>query len=413
MGTWVPAARDGGGRPIERPAAHALCLCVPNARVTFADARWRRSPLPFDPLLSPYLRPSPLHTHTQVILETLDANVRRGRAVAERGHALLLAWCASQRDVEVVRKVLAQVCLANRCSGAAGGIVKGGGSFKRGGGGGFNGDSSSGSDGDADGGDDGGGGGAGPATVVVLCQRSKVKMEAAVLRELPAEARYGTRIVFRQGSPLLPSDLALVSAAAARAVLIVSDQSRPAREADAQSLRAAILVDELGGGRGGGGGGSVGGSGGGGSSGSGGGSVIAGAAPAAAAATGRSGSTPAAGSLSDGASGAPGAPTAAAAAAAAAAMTMARSSFADLFDAPPPPAGAVGAGAAPPPGQDHSSSQDRSAGPRIVVQIKTADALPLVKYACSSRVVALPTGPINAARVRMWSEDLGWSGKAC
>lgn len=35
----------------------------------------------------------------------------------------------------------------------------------------------------------------------------------------------------------------------------------------------------------------------------------------------------------------------------------------------------------------------------IVVEIKTANALPLVKYACSDRVSALPTGPINAQRV--------------
>lgn len=35
----------------------------------------------------------------------------------------------------------------------------------------------------------------------------------------------------------------------------------------------------------------------------------------------------------------------------------------------------------------------------VVVEIKTANALPLVKYACTGRVIALPTGPINAARV--------------
>lgn len=111
-----------------------------------------------------------------------------------------------------------------------------------------------------------------------MCARSKLEMEQMALRDIPPHARHGTRIVFRraralcntllrscghsrpytcyvrcvqaagskppprsssprQGSPLLPSDLALVSAHTARAVLIVADQSRSAAEADAQSLR--------------------------------------------------------------------------------------------------------------------------------------------------------------------------------
>ena len=56
-------------------------------------------------------------------------------------------------------------------------------------------------------------------------------------RTIPVSARYGSRLVFRQGSPLLPSDLSNVAASSARATVIVSDQSRTRDEADAQSLR--------------------------------------------------------------------------------------------------------------------------------------------------------------------------------
>jgi hypothetical protein len=100
----------------------------------------------------------------QVVLEGLDTNVKRGRGVVEHGHVrraarpaprrllggsirmchrrptvpfvcnqrqpitittaspiadqiLILSWCTSQRDLEVVRKVLAQACLAFRPEG--------------------------------------------------------------------------------------------------------------------------------------------------------------------------------------------------------------------------------------------------------------------------------------------------------
>jgi hypothetical protein len=40
-------------------------------------------------------------------------------------------------------------------------------------------------------------------------------------------------------------------------------------------------------------------------------------------------------------------------------------------------------------------------GRHVVVELKTANALPLLKYACSSRVMALPTNQLNAQRVRI------------
>lgn len=45
----------------------------------------------------------------QVVFEVFDENVRRGGEVYEDGHVLVLAWCAGQRDFEVLTKVLFQV----------------------------------------------------------------------------------------------------------------------------------------------------------------------------------------------------------------------------------------------------------------------------------------------------------------
>jgi hypothetical protein len=80
---------------------------------------------------------------------------------------------------------------------------------------------------------------AGVLQIVVLTQRSKLEMEGMFWRCLPESKRFGTKLVFRQGSPLVPSDLRLVGANRAAATIVVSDQSRSAAEADAQSVRCA------------------------------------------------------------------------------------------------------------------------------------------------------------------------------
>ncbi len=72
---------------------------------------------------------------------------------------LLLGWCASQRDLEVIRKILQQVCAAY--------------------------------------------GPEGGTTVVVLTQRSKLEMEATFGHSIPEARRQGSRFIFRQGSPLV------------------------------------------------------------------------------------------------------------------------------------------------------------------------------------------------------------------
>lgn len=73
--------------------------------------------------------------------------------------------------------------------------------------------------------------------VVVMTQRSKLEMESMFWRSLPRSKRFGTQIIFRQGSVLVPTDLQMVGASRAAATVIVSDQSRSAAEADAQSVR--------------------------------------------------------------------------------------------------------------------------------------------------------------------------------
>jgi hypothetical protein len=65
--------------------------------------------------------------------------------------------------------------------------------------------------------------------LVVVCRRT-----------IPMSARHGSRLVFRQGSPLLPPDLSAVAASHARATIIVCDKSRTRDEGDAQSLRCVV-----------------------------------------------------------------------------------------------------------------------------------------------------------------------------
>lgn len=64
--------------------------------------------------------------------------------------------------------------------------------------------------------------------VVVLSQQPKLEMEATFRRIIPAEQRFGTRFVFREGSAIIPDNLRMVAASRAAATIIVSDSSRSA-----------------------------------------------------------------------------------------------------------------------------------------------------------------------------------------
>lgn len=79
---------------------------------------------------------------------------------------LILGWCDSQRDLEVVQKVVSQLCHAY----------------------------------EADGG----------RVIVVMTQRAKLELEALFRRILPPPQRYGSQLVFRQaGRPPAWQDLFL------------------------------------------------------------------------------------------------------------------------------------------------------------------------------------------------------------
>ncbi|KAI7839964.1 hypothetical protein COHA_006285 [Chlorella ohadii] len=185
----------------------------------------------------------------QVVLEVLDNNVKRGCAVYETGHTVVLAWCESSRGIAQLTRILTQLCAANR--GDGGGVV------------------------------------------VVLCQhRGKLEMEELFREVVPLQQRFGTKFVFRQGSPLDPTALYNVAAADACRIIVCSDHSKQGKDADAQVLRTCVLLDEL---------------------------VI-------------------------------------------------------------------------------KEQGEDAHGPVVVAQIKTEDALPLVRYACSSRVIAVPTNKVNARR---------------
>ncbi|CAL8468748.1 g8288 [Coccomyxa elongata] len=137
----------------------------------------------------------------QVVLQVVDENVARGSRVFETGHILVLGFCDSQRDLEVVQKILSQVCQAYAADGGR--------------------------------------------VIVVMTQREKIGMEALFRRVIPPHKRCGCNFVFRQGSPLVPADLKMVAAYSAAATVIVSDSSRSPVEADAEAIRSAILLDEM------------------------------------------------------------------------------------------------------------------------------------------------------------------------
>eukprot|EP00884_Botryococcus_braunii_P022121 jgi/Botrbrau1/8593/Bobra.0380s0014.1 len=137
----------------------------------------------------------------QVVLQVLEENVQRGSRVFETGHILVLGWCDTQRDLEMVQKIVQQTCAAFEDEG--------------------------------------------PNVIVVMTQRDKLFMESYFRRMLPMHERRGMQLVIRQGNPLVPADLKRVSAQAASATILVSDSARSPIEADAEIIRAAILLDEL------------------------------------------------------------------------------------------------------------------------------------------------------------------------
>jgi len=137
----------------------------------------------------------------RTISSSIDANITEGAAVMEADHRVIMGVFQSQRDIEGLWKVLQQMCDAYACEGGT--------------------------------------------SIVVLASRPKAEMEALCLSAIPRSMRHGTYIQFRRGSMLRPKDIERVAAAQAATVLVMSDYSRPPREADAQTLRCAVLLDEI------------------------------------------------------------------------------------------------------------------------------------------------------------------------
>jgi len=137
----------------------------------------------------------------QLFMEVLERQVRRGSVVYEKGHMLVLGWGESALSLSAIWKILQQMCQAYRYEGGV--------------------------------------------TVVVLCEKPKLEMEALAEAQVPPGARHGSRFVFRQGSPLNPKHLDMVAARDAGTTIIVSDASRTPREADAQCLRAVSFIDDM------------------------------------------------------------------------------------------------------------------------------------------------------------------------
>ena len=137
----------------------------------------------------------------QVVLETLESNVKRGSKVYESGHYCLVAWGESSRDIEQLQRIVLELCSANRRTGGA-------------------------------------------TIAILVSHREKLELESVFRQGVPAERRYGSQIVCRKGSPLDPSDLDMISATTAKSVIICGDYSISCRESDAVVLRAAVLLDE-------------------------------------------------------------------------------------------------------------------------------------------------------------------------
>jgi len=78
--------------------------------------------------------------------------------------------------------------------------------------------------------------------ICVLALESKEVMEAELKIALPEKKRRGTRVVIRNGSPLLMTDLLRVSAHKAKAIVILAPSGSGPDEADANTVRTVLSL---------------------------------------------------------------------------------------------------------------------------------------------------------------------------
>ena len=186
-----------------------------------------------------------------------------------------------------------------------------------------------------------------PCRTPAAHQRGKLEMEQLFREVVPEQHRYRTRLVFRQGSPLDPVALHMVAATDARRIIVCGDYARSSKDADAQVLRTCVLLDE----------------------------EIQRQRPSGA-----------------------GGPVVVAQASWGGAGRPEGCALLQLSTAAPPRPAAL---FKPTPG---------SLQPPATLQIKTEDALPLVRYSCSPRVLPVPTNKVNARR---WGRAAVWPLHVC
>jgi len=122
-------------------------------------------------------------------------SLRQGRSrVIERNHSLILGW------TEKAILLIQELCVANLSEG--GGVV------------------------------------------VVLSTEGKEAMEAELNLQLPKKQLLGTKVVFRNGSPMLMHDLVKVGAHVARSVIVLANEGEP-DQADAATLRCILALRTL------------------------------------------------------------------------------------------------------------------------------------------------------------------------
>ena len=86
----------------------------------------------------------------------------------------------------------------------------------------------------------------GGGCIAILCERDKRDMELELAALIKPSELAGTRVVFRAGSRVRSSDLHKVSAARARAVLVLSDPRLAPDAADADVLQTVLNLSTLG-----------------------------------------------------------------------------------------------------------------------------------------------------------------------
>lgn len=126
--------------------------------------------------------------------ETLEANVRNGSSVYEKGHTILLGFDGPPNELFAV---IRQLCLAYKGERRA---------------------------------------------VVVLTSKDKIEMEKRLRTAVPD--RHGVPVVFRQGTPLNPEHLEEINCTCASTIHVLADEGSTPTASDSLVLRALVQLED-------------------------------------------------------------------------------------------------------------------------------------------------------------------------